>query len=333
MNISMAFDEKYSPYAYTTILSLFTNNPAGEICLYILESDLSDVTKASLKCLGDTFENSIELVHIDKAAMNQKLPVIEKWPIEVYYRLLLPELLPEDADRVIYLDSDMIINTSLKELYEEELEDYDLAGCYDMSLKTATLDMFLYNRSPQFSALFESKRYINSGMILFNLRRMRQEYTFETYIRALDELEGRIYAPDQDLINFVHQEKIKHLDPRKYNFPGYMVYNEIPGNEAAKASVPIIHFICEKPWQGGNHVHYATEQIWWDYALGTPYRDALLEQYVRESIKDPTMIKITQGTDEVKQALSEENARLKRELSEAMENVKRVIAMFEHQSP
>jgi lipopolysaccharide biosynthesis glycosyltransferase len=52
--------------------------------------------------------------------------------LATYYRLFLPTLLPKSIDKVIYMDCDSIINDSLKDLWEEDIEGYDIAGVLDV---------------------------------------------------------------------------------------------------------------------------------------------------------------------------------------------------------
>lgn len=326
MNVSLAFDDKYTKYAYVTIMSLLINNPDAEIFAYILQYDLTDESRNYLENLAATYDDHIVFVDIDPKAF-EGMPTIDKWPIQVYFRLLLPDLLPPEVDKIIYLDSDMTINASLKELYDMDFEGNDLMGCYDLNLLAADLEIFLYFRNKELAPLFETETYINSGMLFLNMSNLRNNYKLSTYLEAAKKLNYEIYAPDQDLINYVHQGKIKQLDPRKYNYPGYIAF--LDGIRTCTSSaVPVMHFVCEKPWQGGNHAHFETELIWWHYALKSPFRNEFLEKYLEDSCTDPTIMQNLNGTDSIKNGLLQENAHLKKELENAMDQVKKVISML-----
>ncbi len=327
LNVSLAFDDKYTHYAYVCIYSLLTNNTSSMVHLYILQYDLSDESRSLLTGLAEQFDAHIEFLFVDRGLFSEKLPITSKWPIEVYFRLLLTELLPESVDRIIYLDSDMIVNGPLNEMFNTDMTGYNIAGCYDLALLPATLDLFLYYRHKWFSKEFNEKTYINSGAILMDMTKLRKDYPLEVYLNAAKELEYKIYAPDQDLINYVHADKIKHLDPRKYNYPAYVASVE---GVTDKSDVSIMHFIGPKPWQGGNHAHFSTERFWWEYAYKVPFAEDLMKQYILDSQIDPTITEELKGTDKEKENLLMENTRLKKELENAMEQVKRVIAMFEH---
>lgn len=331
MNVAMAFDEKYVPYAYTTILSLLENNSGSEVFLYVLQKDLSDVSKEHISKLCSSLGHRAEFILVDAGNFKDKVPTTSSWTIEVYFRLLMVELLPREVDRIFYLDSDMIINKSLLELYSTDLEDYDLAACYDLSLDQSGREAFESTRHPIIAKMFDDKTYINAGMLLYNMERLRKGYSFERYMEGIEELEHRVYAQDQDLINYLHHDTMKRVDPREYNYPGYMVYYEKSGIEEAKKTVAIIHYIGTKPWQGGNHIHYSTERIWWEYAYRTPFAEELMKRYIDESVMDTTVEdRLTEEYD-AKNALFAENAQLRKDLAQAMDSVKNVIAMFSKQ--
>ena len=329
LNVSLAFDEKYTRFAYVCIYSLLTNNAASNVHLYILQYDLTDESRLLLLNLAKQFDAHIEFLYVKKSLFSKRLPITNKWPIEVYFRLLLTDLLPKEVDRIIYLDSDIIVNGSLTEMYNTDMAGYNIAGCYDLSLITANLDMFLYYRHKWFAKQYSSKTYINSGAILMDMNKLRKSYPLEVYLDAAKELDYKIYAPDQDLINYVHNGKIKLLDPRKYNYPAYLAYTE---DIREKFLVTIMHFIGKKPWQGGNHAHFFTERFWWEYAFLTPFAWDLMKQFMIDSMTDTTILEELSGTDQAKASLILENSRLKKELENATEQVKRVIALFENNS-
>ncbi|WP_026662625.1 glycosyltransferase family 8 protein [Butyrivibrio proteoclasticus] len=330
MNISLAFDNKYVPYAYVTLLSVFENNKDTDITIYVLQYDLTDEAKHKLEKLCNKYGNQIIYLFVDTSHFEGKLPTLQKWPVEVYFRLLLPDLLPEAVDRILYLDSDMIINSSLSELYDQDLDDYDMAACFDLYLLDTDLSTFLYYRSDKLSDLFTSKKYINSGCLLLNIDNLRKNYSIESYKAAAQELNNKIYAPDQDLINYVHRGRIKLIDSKKYNCPAYIAYRENRGDvNIVKKNVTILHFTGEKPWKGGSHAHYSIESIWWEYAYKTDYSDEFQKHFIDECLNDETILKQTTGNDEVKIALLQENARLKQELSVTAESMKKVLSIFE----
>lgn len=102
-----------------------------------------------------------------------------------------------DCDKVLYLDTDIMVNDNLNELFNMELLDYEYAGTRDY-----------------LGRVFINPWYINSGVLLLNLKRIRETNLFQ---KCLDELKVRKYAfPDQTVLNkFALKKKII---PMKYNY-------------------------------------------------------------------------------------------------------------------
>lgn len=327
INVALAFDNKYVKYAHVTLLSLFENNAEADVYVYILQSDLTEESKDSLLSLATQYGMHIVFLDVDESRFC-KLPTLGRWSIQIYYRLLLPELLPQEVDRIVYLDSDMVVNASLSPLFELNLDGYDLGACYDLNVSGASMDDLLSQRHPCFEELFTSNTYINSGMLLLNIPRLRNNYTLDIYFQAAEELDYKIFAPDQDLINYVHRGKILLLDNYTYNYPAYFAFLDNMTVEYLKANTAIVHFVGEKPWSGGDHGHFPTEILWWHYALSSEYAEEFMKEYIFSSMSDLTVFNGLLGNDKIKNALYMENLQLQKELENAMKQIQQAISLF-----
>ena len=116
MNIVTALNRKYIPYTTVMLLSLGMNNDE-EADAYLLNSELTDEDITRMLDILTEHGVVIHPVYVDRSRFSDRLPRNEQWTLETYYRLLMTELLPENIDRLLYLDGDMIINKSLQELY------------------------------------------------------------------------------------------------------------------------------------------------------------------------------------------------------------------------
>ncbi len=327
INIALAFDNNYLPYAYVALYSIFQNNQSDFIVTYILQYDLTEESRSILIELAEKFENQLVFLDIDRDDIDKQLPSIGRWSAEACFRLLIPSIVPESVDRILYLDSDIIVTSSIHDLYFTPLENYDLAACYDLNIAHTSDDVFLSKRNVAFADSFHNKSYINSGVLLYNLKKLRG-FTLDVYLNAAKELEYKIFAPDQDLINYVHAKNILLLDPRKYNYPPYIAFLEGKLSDELKSNATILHYVGEKPWTGGDHAHFPTESIWWDYALSTLFKDSLTQEYIYNSINDMKMFDCMQGIDTIRDQLYNENILLKKELKNVSEQVKQLIANF-----
>ena len=122
INIALCFDNNFIRQAGVLIKSVICSNPDNQIKFYCISDCISQVNK---KLLSDVCKNSnasVEFNSLDVSKMSE-LPVRKGDHISLatYYRLLLPMILPENIDRVLYLDCDMICVDDLSSFYETDL--------------------------------------------------------------------------------------------------------------------------------------------------------------------------------------------------------------------
>ena len=128
-----------------------------------------------------------------------------------FYRLWLPSLLPEIA-KCIYLDTDIIVCKDLRELYETDLGDCCLAGVRGFAFYSFP-DTRNKEKHAKRLCLPDMEHYVNAGMMLMDLRKMRDwklEEQFETALKR------NFACQDQDVLNVVCFGRIMNL-PFRYN--------------------------------------------------------------------------------------------------------------------
>ena len=215
-----------------------------------------DMPEAAFYNMQDNYQNiEMQIKHISYAT---------------FYRLQLPELLKE-VEKCIYLDVDVVVKKDLKEFFDTELGDNYIAGVkaagyyYPEEKKTATISLLEIDKLDQ---------YINAGVLLINLKKMREDKLTETFEKLLEK---NFPSQDQDILNAACYGHIKVLPPKynamtKYNVGIkdeydrieclHICYTREEWDEACETPV-IIHYADRwKPWQDlrGNFV-----QEWWKY--------------------------------------------------------------------
>jgi lipopolysaccharide biosynthesis glycosyltransferase len=307
-------------YAYVMLTSLLENQESDvEIHVYILYSDLLREEMESIQTLFEKNNGFVHYIYIDKNNLPESLPVTENWSLEAYYRLFMMDVLPKEVDRIIYLDVDIIILRSLKEMYHTDLGDNLIGACKDCCEKPFGDDrdiIFNEHMKKEFT-------YVSSGVLLLDLTKLRQKYKPEDYFKLAEKMEYKLLAPDQDLLNYMHWNEISLLDGNKYNFFAKVAYNHDIHYNEVKGYVTIVHYIGCKPWEG-QYVHYDIEQLWWDYAKKTPYYIELMEEYIKESIGNPLIY------DTMCQ-LHEEKISLSDQLAKSLDAIKQLMAVLNGQ--
>ena len=110
-----------------------------------------------------------------------------------YFRLFLAQIIPEDIDSGLFLDSDLIVTGSIK-----ALADIDISEKYIYAASEAFPD----HNIERFRKLgFDANGYFNSGVILINLKAWRNEHLTEKFLSIADSYMEKLEWYDQDILN------------------------------------------------------------------------------------------------------------------------------------
>lgn len=261
MNIAIATNRKYVPISLVCLYSLFFNNPDADIHVYILNCELNDDDALRFQQLATAWNQKITLVTVTDMTLFTNLPTTDSWTKETYFRLLIPNLLPLEVERILYLDVDTIINKSIREFYEMDFAEMDFVVCEDIMLnrvyKAYYKENFAEMREKEFT-------YFNAGVMLWNLSQIREHYTFEMYCAKITEYLPVLQCLDQDILNAMHCGKTITADWRKYNLLIPTAIQNHFSVEDVKNISCIIHFLGPKPWDPAVEFQ-ALYQIWNDY--------------------------------------------------------------------
>ena len=122
MNILITINKKYIKQVNILLNSIQYSNTKENFDIYILHRDLEE---ADLKIINNNLDLKRFQIHLIKITENEihKFPVYEKrYPVEIYFRIFASKYLPQDLERILYLDADTIVINPLKELYETDFE-------------------------------------------------------------------------------------------------------------------------------------------------------------------------------------------------------------------
>ena len=159
INICLASDNNYAKYLSVTAASILANaKKEDDICFYILDGGIEEDNKNKILSLKEIKNCEINFIKIDDNLFEdyKKVKTHSYITLATYYRLKLSELLPF-VDKIIYFDCDIIVNSSLDELFGTDLNGFALGGVLDISRKHTA----------------KNPTYINAGMIVFNLEYIR----------------------------------------------------------------------------------------------------------------------------------------------------------------
>ena len=251
INVCIACDDNYSKYAGVVIASTLANADGENLSFYILDSEISDENKSNIESLKNIYPCEINFVKIDNTLFDDyaKARTNQYISIATYYRLKLSELLP-DVERVIYLDCDVVVNKSLKELFNSDLKGNPVGGVTDINKR-------MVRKNPN---------YVNAGMLVMDLKTIREQNIEPEFLAWTKEHIDTIKMGDQEIINEVLKGKITLLkenwNVQSSNFVNRSSYTHEPY---------IIHFVSKrKPWHYGSFSYH--KDFYFKYLELTPWK-------------------------------------------------------------
>lgn len=207
-------DEGYAMPTCVSISSLISNlDESDEVKIYVICGMLSELAKERFGLLRSSRVH-IELVEVQNEE-NIKLAKINIREDYTYvtgtalFKFRLSEILQQE-DKVVYLDSDILVQKSLRTLYDYRVEDCYVAAVNDM----LGIDDAGYPVLAKRIGL-DCEDYFNSGVMLLNLKKMRMDGVSEKLLEYRKN--GINYFMDQDALNAILGCKRVKL-PYIYNF-------------------------------------------------------------------------------------------------------------------
>ena len=284
MNILYASDNNFASIMGISILSLFENNKEiKNIQVYIINDEISDENMEKIesifkqynrplpkwkkvKCINEVLEME---VYEDRFAQTQ------------FARLFLEEIIEKTEDRILYLDCDIIIDNSIKELWE-----MDLKGKIGAVLADAFSSWYRANIGLESQDLM-----FNSGVMLIDMKRWREQcvgHQLRAFIRAH---RGMVQQGDQGVLNAVLSKDVCVFSP-KYNlvtnyaaftYEDMMTYRKPVSIyskeeiEKAKEQPCMVHytssFMVARPWEEGRIHPY--KNLWIKYKDLSPWQEEI----------------------------------------------------------
>lgn len=204
MNVLYTCDNNYVWLMGISAISLFNNNVSmNEINVYLLGEKISDDNKKILSGIAETYNRKIIVIDVPKIDIPKSL-VSARWPLSAFTRLYSGQLLPSDIKKVLYLDCDTIIAGSIAELEDFDVSDYVVYGVKDCIGSSYKKNI----------GLKPDAQYVNAGVLLFNLEKLRKVDIKTIIDRYMEKYERLINYADQDILNGVFNGKIGTIDPK-----------------------------------------------------------------------------------------------------------------------
>ena len=303
INVLCATDRNFLYPTYVTMISVIKNHPQMHVRFFlIVDKDLSADDLNKLKEFIESRNATIEFLRIDIDDFDG-FEISERFTKAAYFRLMAHKYLPKSLDRILYLDVDIVVNADISEFYFEEFGDKDLLATshnpvpdYYNTLDSTTVNLEAAGKG----------EFFNSGVLVFNLRKFRENITADDYVSAYEKClnnDIKVFY-DQGLLNYMFFDKTRYFSSMDYNYR-YSIRIDYKRriDQDKRYKKAIIHYTGMKqpykPWDiifneeeiqlfgnvpYDNNYFYVSEslndlmKIWWEYAKYTPVYDELLQQ-------------------------------------------------------
>ena len=273
IDIVVCIDKNYVMPCGVMLHSICKNNQESEITFHIVIDE----------SVNQTMQQSLENILLPKSSKKGRfyyinddysyLPRLDETNPKkyitkaAYYRLYLTKILPQNLNKVLYLDCDIIVRRSLIDLWNTDLGNNFVGVIPDVG--EGMIDKYNRLRYPP------HKGYYNSGVQLINLKKWRDEKIIVKFADFMKEHPDWIKLHDQDVMNKIFCDS-KCILPITYNFQEGFLWNDIFYDYwkyeeqvlSARKDPVILHFTDSKPWIEGavsGEEHYFPEREKNDY--------------------------------------------------------------------
>ena len=208
---------KYSKFTGTSMLSMFENTRA-EVTVHLLhDATLTSDNREKFLATVQHYGQHIKFYDVEKICaaeleiFHRRYPNLHKHYQAIMYRLWLPKILDTDVKKIIYLDSDTIINLDINELWSVELGENVLAAVTESANGIDCNFFFPICRD----GFVKAENYFNSGVLVIDVEKFRsaQKQIADAQLFAVNR--AYLYI-DQDILNYCFSEKTLKL-PNKFN--------------------------------------------------------------------------------------------------------------------
>ncbi len=264
VSIAIACDSAYARPAGVLLRSI-ARHISGPWHVWILDAGLTEKDRQRLRlCVGD----GVPLRFLDPdAAVLDGVQVTGHVSVATYYRLLLPQVLPRDVTRVLYLDVDILCLRDIRELWNYDLGESAIGAVEQTGLVARAC-------IPNYSelGLVPDRTCFNAGVLLLDLDKWREKDLATTVLEYLRIHAGHLNFWDQDGLNASFFNSFQRL-PAIWNYVVDVsdlqdVEEEMPAR--IREAAGLVHFASAlKPWDF--FCEHPVAEIWYAHLSETPW--------------------------------------------------------------
>lgn len=276
IHIVCTMDDNYMQHCAAMLNSLLSNNKKQTFTIHIVHPNAKESNLTNLKNLFKIYKTDSFYYNIDSSIMDgAPIKKIDHVTIATYFRILLPDILPSDLSKVLYLDPDMIVLDNIEELWNTDIENVAFGATQGLGGGLASK---ILNNIPL------EKDYFNAGLLLINLDYWKERNVKNRVLSYIAENQNKLLYHDQDALNAVLYNEWKKLNVRwnvqspyfeKLHF--FVRENKLSSEDIfllIKQNCSIVHYtgsVTSKPWYK-DCIHPLKDE-YWKHLRATPWKD------------------------------------------------------------
>ena len=213
LKVAYACNDGYISQTGISLISLFENNKwFEEITVFLISKGISVSNKNILQEICKRYARQLQIIEFDDIAYDLNISQIGRHIETIYAKIFFSRI--KGVDKLLYIDSDTIINGSLKELWQENLD-----GLYMGMVETYT-----GIEAKKALELPDNSKFYNDGVALVNVEYCRENNLIEKCIAGIASYNGNPPVLSEGLLNKVCNGKIKSLSPKYNMMAGLYMY-------------------------------------------------------------------------------------------------------------
>lgn len=268
IHIVTAADDNFSMPLGVTLYSILRNvNERARLHFYILDGGILPKNRHRLEKIfrlrDDYRRHRVQWIQPDLSQIRD-LPR-HSWMSEAtYLRLLIPQILPQELEKVIYLDCDLVLETDIQSLWEEPLDGQVIGAVRDVLIQRLSHSTGVKNYE-SYGGTADSP-YFNSGVMLIDIPAWRREKISEKSIDYLAENKETFTLHEQEALNAALIGGWAELDPRWNQQASIFWSFVLPETDYTLKIRAMYADLAHKPWI----IHFISKSKPWDYKCMHP---------------------------------------------------------------
>ncbi len=261
---------KFSRITAASICSIFENTQEWVTIHLLHDNTLTTENREKFICLARKYGNYICFYNMEEHFTDifdslREKGLTSRFSPAALYRLLAMNILPPSVKKLIYLDSDTIVNLDIRELFQESVGENGLAAVSEQAL---TYD-HMVPKGIINEGIVPKERYFNSGILLLDMDAYRRyPHLLEDGLAFLEQ-HPSYDCYDQDILNYYFGKDYRQLDIH------YNLFSDAERLMGHKEVIPAIYHYA------GNAVNLfdaddAFNQLFARYFIKTPWFDSTL---------------------------------------------------------